>query len=518
MEPFVNFVIRPPRADYSIDDLLEPEFAIKGRAYQRRDLEIRNSRGHLLQCSHYVPLCIPEDTKLPCVIYCHGNSGCRADGNEAAIVLLPSNITVFTLDFSGSGLSDGDFVSLGWNEKDDLRAAVSYLRSLKHTSCIGLWGRSMGAVTSLLYGAEDPSIAGLVLDSPFSNLFNLMMELVDVYKIRLPKFTIRVALQIMRRIIQKRAQFDIMDMNVAQLASKTFIPALFGHAIGDLFIPPHHSDLIHQEYAGDKNIIKFEGDHNSSRPRFYYDSVTIFFHNVLCPPASLSTEDTFDFLDYGGNAMHFRQDSIEPSTCEGLSEQVFPMPHLQNLEGKESIAQQPVASELGETILPKDDLEHPAEVIELLRRVKCSMNVPERLTLDQLFESRGREPNGDCLSYPSSNGASTEGWGRCSSHGISENSAEVSPSRQNFAEAPTSADDEEQMILKAINASLQDSNASSKPLLRVQDVAARKKCKLEGLGRRFKLICFRGVCKRNKSMRVEAGQQLAVEQDTLGRD
>lgn len=43
---------------------------------------------------------------------------------------------------------------------------------------------------SLLYGAEDPSIAGMVLDSAFSNLFGLMMELVDVYKIRLPKFTV----------------------------------------------------------------------------------------------------------------------------------------------------------------------------------------------------------------------------------------------------------------------------------------------------------------------------------------
>lgn len=44
---------------------------------------------------------------------------------------------------------------------------------------------------SLLYGAEDPSIAGMVLDSAFSNLFNLMLELADVYKIRLPKFTAR---------------------------------------------------------------------------------------------------------------------------------------------------------------------------------------------------------------------------------------------------------------------------------------------------------------------------------------
>lgn len=35
---------------------------------------------------------------------------------------------------------------------------------------------------------------------------------------------------------------------------------------------------------GDKNIIKFGGDHNSPRPQFYYDSVSIFFFNVLHPP------------------------------------------------------------------------------------------------------------------------------------------------------------------------------------------------------------------------------------------
>ena len=44
------------------------------------------------------------------------SSGCRADASEAAIILLPSNITVFTLDFSGSGLSEGEHVTLGWNE------------------------------------------------------------------------------------------------------------------------------------------------------------------------------------------------------------------------------------------------------------------------------------------------------------------------------------------------------------------------------------------------------------------
>lgn len=54
-------------------------------------------------------------------------SGCRADANEAAIILLPCNITVFTLDFSGSGLSDGNYVSLGWNEVTNICDLLLYV-------------------------------------------------------------------------------------------------------------------------------------------------------------------------------------------------------------------------------------------------------------------------------------------------------------------------------------------------------------------------------------------------------
>lgn len=45
---------------------------------------------------------------------------------------------------------------------------------------------------------------------------------------------------------------------------------------------------------GDKNIIKFEGDHNSPRPKFYFDSINIFFHNVLHPPEDEVGESYFD--------------------------------------------------------------------------------------------------------------------------------------------------------------------------------------------------------------------------------
>ncbi|KAF2311930.1 hypothetical protein GH714_027453 [Hevea brasiliensis] len=45
---------------------------------------------------------------------------------------------------------------------------------------------------------------------------------------------------------------------------------------------------------GDKNMIKFDGDQNSSRPQFYYDSVSIFFFIVLYPCHSSASSSKLD--------------------------------------------------------------------------------------------------------------------------------------------------------------------------------------------------------------------------------
>ena len=84
--------------------------------------------------------------------------------------LLPHNITLLCFDFAGCGLSEGEYISLGWFEKDDLKMIVEYLRKERCVSTIGLWGRSMGAATSILFGCKDPSIAGMVLDSAYADM------------------------------------------------------------------------------------------------------------------------------------------------------------------------------------------------------------------------------------------------------------------------------------------------------------------------------------------------------------
>ncbi|XP_040949932.1 uncharacterized protein [Gossypium hirsutum] len=323
------------------------------------------------------------------------------------------SLVLYTAMEIGSGLSDGDYVSLGWHERDDLKIVVSYLRSERQISRIGLWGRSMGAVTSLLYGAEDPSIAGMVLDSAFSNLFDLMMELVDVYKIRLPKFTVKMAVQYMRRVIQKKAKFDIMDLNCLKVAPKTFIPALFGHASEDKFIQPHHSDLIFKSYAGDKNVIKFDGDHNSSRPQFYYDSVSIFFFNVLRPPqiSSACSSKLEKYYDLG-----------DLKVGAGMDESLL----YEIITGIETESTNvPSSSSAAPRVLMTKPVSELVSEVAPLARLDPMLTRNIRPDSDEQSNSQDK-PNGqsdECCSYTSSN---RESWGRCSSLGGSdeESSAE----------------------------------------------------------------------------------------------
>ncbi|CAN6479586.1 unnamed protein product [Victoria cruziana] len=437
IDQFIKFIIRPPRAEYNPDQYLwETEFTLGGRKFRREDVELRNGRGHTLRCSHYVPSPIPENIPLPCVIYCHGNSGCRADANEAAVVLLRSNITLFTLDFSGSGLSDGQYVSLGWHEKDDLKVVVSYLRNKKDVSCIGLWGRSMGAVTSLLYGADDPSIAGMVLDSAFSNLFDLMMELVDVYKIRLPKFTVKMGVQYMRHVIQRKAKFDIMNLNCAKVAPKTFIPALFGHATEDALIQPHHSDIIFNSYAGDKNIIKFEGDHNSARPQFYYDSVSIFFYHVLHPPQiPLPEQNKLDkYHNFGGL-------KIDAGMKESFLYEI-----IAGLRMVEADAASSSSAPLLDVIRSKSISELFSDTGAFALRANDKGNMIMEMdgndgNEDLQLQDKENEQSEECCSYSSSN---HESWGRCSSLGG------VSDEGPSSADCPRSTSSRHQAVLKVL--------------------------------------------------------------------
>ena len=274
-------IIRPNRDEYKEEDLGPDKFQINHKYFKRTDFSITNKRNLKLMCSFWEPFDEEREyVRLPCVIYLHGNSSSRCEALAEIKYLLPLNITVFAFDFSGCGQSQGEYISLGWYERDDVETVVEYLRKTNKVSTIGLWGRSMGAVTAIMYGDRDPSIAGMVLDSAFSSLKELIEELVKS-RVNLPNFIVNQATKLVKSTIMKKAKFNLDEIEPKKYAVRCFIPALFCHANGDNFVDKHHCKDLSEVYAGDKNVIYVDGNHNSARPRYFRDSASIFFFNTL---------------------------------------------------------------------------------------------------------------------------------------------------------------------------------------------------------------------------------------------
>lgn len=274
-DSLVMAIIRPPRSAYELADLGPSKFAFCGKFFKRTDFTIKNEKGQRMCCSVWEPFDIEKSggkvaSLSPCVIYMHGNSSNRREAISQLSLVLSLGAKLVTLDFSGSGKSDGEYVSLGVHEKDDLQCLIKHLRDSGTVGKIALWGRSMGAATCLLHGRRDSELACMVCDSPFSSLVALAEGMVETgrkHGIYAPGFLISLAIRFIRSSVQDKAGFDVYDLNPAEEAEHSIVPLLLIAAEGDAFIPPSHAQLIYHNYGGPKHAIIVQGDHNSIRPK-----------------------------------------------------------------------------------------------------------------------------------------------------------------------------------------------------------------------------------------------------------
>jgi pimeloyl-ACP methyl ester carboxylesterase len=240
-------------------------------------------------------------------------------------LVLAVGATFFSFDFTGSGLSDGDYVSLGKFEKEDLKCVTEYLGRLGSVSSIVLWGRSMGAVTALLYLSEhekldrdnvngkgslsaagskkeDPNgsaggnalpssslISGVILDSPFSDLKVLAEDIIENGRkvgLYAPGFVVDYVMNTIQKKIQKTVGFDIKDIRPIASVGSLSTPALFVAAASDRFISPTHSQALSEHYGGDCKFIVIDGDHNAVRSSIMYNEAFRFLAVSLDIPRS----------------------------------------------------------------------------------------------------------------------------------------------------------------------------------------------------------------------------------------
>jgi cephalosporin-C deacetylase-like acetyl esterase len=285
-DELIGLIIRPRRHQYSVGDLGPTKFRLHGHVYAREDVTLINARGLRLQGSWFTPVDVTG--RIACVVTCHGNAGSRCFALDMIRHLLPCRISVFTFDFAGCGLSEGDYVSLGYYEKMDLEAVIQYLEGTGRVSSFGLWGRSMGAATAIMYCANHSDVTAICCDSAFASLYKVMVDLVKTRKKWVPEAAVKLATKQIRKSIKKKAQFDIKQLNTVACARRCTVPCILAHALSDDFIPPTHQQELALHYRGPFQSLLFPGDHGSSRPPEFYAAVRTFFLVHLTPDSDLA--------------------------------------------------------------------------------------------------------------------------------------------------------------------------------------------------------------------------------------
>ena len=106
-----------------------------------------------LSCTFIEPTseCDRKSEKMPCVVYLHSGIGNKIEGIDYCDLILQRGINFCTFDFYACGNSEGETISNGHFEQEDVKAVIEHLINHKNVSKIGLWGRDLGAATSLLY-------------------------------------------------------------------------------------------------------------------------------------------------------------------------------------------------------------------------------------------------------------------------------------------------------------------------------------------------------------------------------
>ena len=260
----IELITRPPRGDYNPKNIGDIEIA-NSQKIPRIPVSFINSSGLKIMGSLYGPIGFPDISPLCCVIYLHGNAGTQIEGRFMVKYLAPKNIASFCFDFSGSGQSDGDVVTLGLNERQDVIDVCSFLTKSFNISKFVLWGRSMGAATTFLAAGKIPNCLGVIADSPYYSTHALFKDMAE--KVKIPSIIQGPAIWYVKNKVNGKLNADIYEVSPEDEAKKLELPLLIGHCAEDSFIPFSHAQHLFDVYKGkDKALYPLPQDHNSKRP------------------------------------------------------------------------------------------------------------------------------------------------------------------------------------------------------------------------------------------------------------
>jgi len=139
---------------------------------ENKDLPAREFTAIKLQSNKTIECWkIKTDSAKGTVIVFHGYGGMKSSMLDKADAFLSIGYNVMLVDFMGSGGSEGNQTTIGYNEAEEVKTCFDHLQQEGEKN-IYLFGTSMGAV-AILKSIADYQIApkGIIIECPFGNLY-----------------------------------------------------------------------------------------------------------------------------------------------------------------------------------------------------------------------------------------------------------------------------------------------------------------------------------------------------------
>lgn len=195
---------------------------------------------------------------------------------------------VLAPDMRASGESEGQYITMGWHEKEDLKLWIDLILERDPDANIVLHGQSMGAATVLMYSGEDgiPSnIKAIVADSGYTSVWDIFASELEL-RFGLPEFPL---LHIADHIANFRANFKFSEASSLEQVKKADLPILFLHGKEDDFVPfymmeelyeakPDPKDYMVSEYAGHVEALY---DLNGESGKSYFEKIEEFLNQYV---------------------------------------------------------------------------------------------------------------------------------------------------------------------------------------------------------------------------------------------
>ena len=170
----------------------------------------------------------------------HGYYGNFRDLNPWAKILFEEGFNVIAPDLRAHGKSSGQYVSMGYFDKDDIVLWINKAIELFGVDCqIVLFGESMGGATVLMASELNlPSnVKCVVADSAYSNAYQAFEYLVEKRGF-LPAFLFLPVANFFSKVF---SGCDLKKASPIDSVKKTTLPILFFHGSNDKFVPAYMS-------------------------------------------------------------------------------------------------------------------------------------------------------------------------------------------------------------------------------------------------------------------------------------